>query len=133
MFKKSLARSLALAIVIAGSISLDANIRITRRAARTAAVVEAEAAAIRAARAVAATEARIFGPVSRTPQVLQDAAKVETKSVSRRVARRRMMRDEGIPTSQQPISQTRSTSGFAYEYRVPMDGGGSQIKSISVP
>jgi hypothetical protein len=45
-------------------------------------------------------------------------------------ARREAMRQEGIPTSQQPISQSRNAAGRSYEYQVPTKGGGTQIKSV---
>jgi RHS repeat-associated protein len=47
-----------------------------------------------------------------------------------RAARRAAMRDQGIPTSQQPISQSRNTSGMEYQYEVPKPGGGTEIKSV---
>ncbi len=40
------------------------------------------------------------------------------------------MRDEGIPTSQQPISQSENQSGLEYRYKVPKPGGGTEIKSV---
>jgi hypothetical protein len=40
------------------------------------------------------------------------------------------MRDEGIPTSQQPISQSRNASGREYQYEVSKTGGGTEIKSV---
>lgn len=40
-------------------------------------------------------------------------------------ARREAMRQAGIPTSQQPISQSRNASGREYRYEVPQAGGGS--------
>lgn len=47
-----------------------------------------------------------------------------------RAARRQAMRDEGIPTSQQPRSQSKSESGREYLYDVPKSGGGRQTKSV---
>ncbi|WP_310681076.1 RHS repeat-associated core domain-containing protein, partial [Burkholderia multivorans] len=41
-----------------------------------------------------------------------------------RAARREAMRQAGIPTSQQPISQSRNASGLEYRYEVPQAGGG---------
>jgi hypothetical protein len=40
------------------------------------------------------------------------------------------MREQGIPTSQQPGSQSQNASGRAYEYQVPKKGGGSEVKSV---
>jgi RHS repeat-associated protein len=47
-----------------------------------------------------------------------------------RAARRESMRQAGIPTSQQPISQSRNTSGYEYTYEVPKSGGGTELKSV---
>jgi RHS repeat-associated protein len=52
-----------------------------------------------------------------------------TPSTSRQ-ARREAMRQEGIPTSQQPRSQSRNSSGREYSYDVPRQGGGMQRKSV---
>lgn len=40
------------------------------------------------------------------------------------------MRDAGIPTGQQPISQSRNASGREYSYDVPAPGGGTQRMSV---
>jgi hypothetical protein len=40
------------------------------------------------------------------------------------------MRKEGIPTSQQPVSQSRNESGREYQYEVPKPGGGTEMKSV---
>lgn len=47
-----------------------------------------------------------------------------------RSARRETMRQEGIPTSHQPLSQSKNASGHEYLYKVPSPGGGSQLKSV---
>lgn len=47
-----------------------------------------------------------------------------------RAARREAMREEGIPTSQQPKSQSKNASGREYSYDVPKEGGGTQTKSV---
>lgn len=47
-----------------------------------------------------------------------------------RAARREVMRKEGIPTSQQPTSQSKNASGREYSYEVPKAGGGTQTKSV---
>ncbi|WP_445371982.1 RHS repeat-associated core domain-containing protein [Methylomonas sp. HW2-6] len=45
-------------------------------------------------------------------------------------ARKEVMRQQGIPTSQQPISQSRNSSGYEYQYEVPKSGGGTEVKSV---
>lgn len=50
----------------------------------------------------------------------------DTSTISRREA----MRDAGIPTSQQPKSQSKNASGCEYTYEVPKNGGGKQTKSV---
>jgi RHS repeat-associated protein len=47
-------------------------------------------------------------------------------SVTSNAARRDAMRGAGIPTSQQPISQSTSAAGRQYVYEVPRPGGGTQ-------
>jgi hypothetical protein len=47
-----------------------------------------------------------------------------------RAARREAMRRAGVPTSQQPISQARNSSGRSYEYQVATSGGGSGQVSV---
>jgi RHS repeat-associated protein len=58
---------------------------------------------------------------------LGDAA---SGGMTSRAARRQAMREEDIPTSQQPISQSRNDSGREYQYEVPAPGGGTQTKSV---
>jgi RHS repeat-associated protein len=45
-------------------------------------------------------------------------------------ARKEVMKKEGIPTSQQPVSQSKNASGREYQYEVPNPGGGTQTKSV---
>ena len=52
------------------------------------------------------------------------------KMKTSRAARREVMRQEGIPTSQQPRSQSKNASGREYTYEVPKGGGGTQTKSV---
>lgn len=40
------------------------------------------------------------------------------------------MREAGIPTSQQPVSQSKNASGREYSYDVPAAGGGVERKSV---
>jgi hypothetical protein len=42
----------------------------------------------------------------------------------------RGVRQEGIPTSQQPVSQSTNKSGKEYQYEVPKQGGGTETKSV---
>ena len=53
-----------------------------------------------------------------------------TSEQSSRAARRQVMRDQDIPTSQQPISQSKNASGRSFEYEVAAPGGGTEIKSV---
>ena len=55
---------------------------------------------------------------------------VENTATTSRAARRSVMRKEGIPTSQQPLSQSKNSSGREYSYKVPKKGGGTQRKSV---
>lgn len=45
-------------------------------------------------------------------------------------ARREVMRDAGIPTSQQPTSQSQNASGREYTYEVSSSGGGTTTMSV---
>ncbi|WP_330986317.1 MULTISPECIES: RHS repeat-associated core domain-containing protein, partial [Enterobacterales] len=47
-----------------------------------------------------------------------------------RAARRDAMRQAGIPTSQQPVSQSQNSSGREYSYETPKPGGGTGISSV---
>ncbi|WP_328592094.1 RHS repeat-associated core domain-containing protein, partial [Burkholderia sp. USMB20] len=46
------------------------------------------------------------------------------RCLTSRAARREAMRQAGIPTSQQPISQSKNASGREYRYEIPQGGGG---------
>lgn len=62
---------------------------------------------------------------------VNDAAKVTDKTLeTSRAARRESMREEGIPTGQQPKSQSKNSSGREYTYETPKKGGGTQTKSV---
>jgi RHS repeat-associated protein len=61
---------------------------------------------------------------------LKSALEAEGGANSSRAARREAMREEGIPTSQQPESQSQNDSGRSLEYTVPSPGGGSRVKSV---
>jgi RHS repeat-associated protein len=45
-------------------------------------------------------------------------------------AQRQAMQDQGIPTSQQPATQTNTPAGKQYTYEVPKEGGGTQTKIV---
>jgi hypothetical protein len=51
-------------------------------------------------------------------------------NLTSRAARREAMRLDKIPTSQQPVSQSKNSSGREYRYNVPKEGGGTQAKSV---
>jgi len=51
-------------------------------------------------------------------------------SINSRQARRQVMREQGIPISQQPTSVSKNASGWEYRYEVPTAGGGIEIKSV---
>lgn len=53
-----------------------------------------------------------------------------TEQLTSRAARREVMRKEGIPTSQQPKSQSKNSSGREYTFETPKKGGGTQTKSV---
>ena len=54
-----------------------------------------------------------------------------SEEITSRAARRQAMREQGIPTSQQPVRQMKTDAGYSYEYEVPKSGGGSQLKVVS--
>ena len=47
-----------------------------------------------------------------------------------KASRKEVMREQGIPTSQQPIYQAKNNSGWKYRYEVKKPGGGTEIKSV---
>jgi hypothetical protein len=63
-------------------------------------------------------------------EVAEQLVKTESKAVSSNAARRESMRKEGIPTSQQPKSQSKNASGREYSYETPKKGGGKETKSV---
>ncbi len=64
------------------------------------------------------------------PLGLTKANCTDTPPLSARAARRKVMREQGIPTSQQPVSQSSNKSGREYRYVVPKPGGGTTTKSV---
>ncbi|WP_197432258.1 RHS repeat-associated core domain-containing protein, partial [Pseudomonas lundensis] len=54
----------------------------------------------------------------------------ENPFVTSRAARREAMRQARIPTSQQPISQSKNNSGWEYRYETPQPGGGKGLASV---
>lgn len=53
-----------------------------------------------------------------------------TSNAARRESMRQADTPGGIPTSQQPISQSKNASGREYQYDVPQPGGGTQRMSV---
>jgi RHS repeat-associated protein len=54
----------------------------------------------------------------------------ENPFTTSRGARRDSMRQEKIPTSQHPVSQSKNQSGYEYRYEVPQPGGGKGLASV---
>ena len=52
------------------------------------------------------------------------------QELTSRAARRKVMRDQGIPTSQQPKSQSKNDSGREYTYETPGSYGTTETKSV---
>lgn len=93
----------------------------------TGAALKAARAAERGAEAVSAVNRA--AEVRRVAEGAGEAAK-GGEALTSRAARREAMRDAGIPTSQQPVSQSRNASGREYSYDVPAPGGGTQRMSV---
>lgn len=55
---------------------------------------------------------------------------VRAEKITSRAARRKAMREAGIPTSQAPVSQSRNASGREYSYKAPSPAGGSRPMSV---
>lgn len=69
--------------------------------------------------------------VAKTADKAVDTGKAVENTVSTSwAARREVMRQNGIPTSQQPKPLSKKASGCEYSYDVPKDGGGTEIKSV---
>ena len=71
--------------------------------------------------------------VDKAADAVSSANKVDKAidvSKTSRAARREVMREQGIPTSQQPKSQSKNASGREYRYDVPKEGGGTKEKSV---
>lgn len=52
------------------------------------------------------------------------------QKLTSRAARRKVMRDQGVPTSQQPKSQSKNDSGREYTYETPGSYGTTETKSV---
>lgn len=61
---------------------------------------------------------------------VKDQVKKTAEKVTSKEARREVMRKEGIPTSQQPKSQSKNASGREYTYETSKKGGGTETKSV---
>lgn len=84
----------------------------------------------------ASTTERVGAGVSLASELLpvslgdfKDAKKLVSPKNSR-TARREVMRKQGIPTSQQPISQSKNASGREYSYETFNEEGKSVVKSV---
>jgi hypothetical protein len=55
---------------------------------------------------------------------------VELSAPTMKGAQREVMRQEGVPTSQQPASQENTPAGKQYTYEVPKPGGGTETKVV---
>lgn len=73
------------------------------------------------------TAAHALGVVTKAAKAAKTA---KAASRTSRTARREATREAGIPTSQQPRSQSQNESGMSYEYDVPKPGGGTEVKSV---
>ena len=61
---------------------------------------------------------------------LRAAGKIDDVSKTSRAARREVMREQGIPTSQQPKSQSKNASGREYRYEISIEYGKKKEKSV---
>jgi len=84
-----------------------------------------------AARAVVAVTEK-GSPVNTAAQSVADTTQkmITDGSITSRGARREVMRQQNIPTSQQPSSQSKNASGKEFTYDVPKKGGGTEQKSV---
>jgi hypothetical protein len=94
------------------------------------AAAEAALAELGPAAVVASAAAGGYALHKATEGAGDSAGQSEAEASTSREARKKVMQKEGIPTSQQPISQSRNESGRQYEYEVPKEGGGTKIKSV---
>jgi RHS repeat-associated protein len=81
-----------------------------------------------------AKSGKIFNGIRKIENAIE-AAKTGLKEGDKlastsRAARREAMRDAGIPTSQQPLSQSKNASGREYTYETPASYGTKQKKSV---
>jgi hypothetical protein len=72
----------------------------------------------------------IADPNTSAGEKLEAGVIIITTLPSSRGARRSVMRKEGIPTSQQPKSQSKNASGRNFEYEIPKKGGGTETKGV---
>ncbi len=59
-----------------------------------------------------------------------EAVEVIPSATSMGAAQRQAMREQGIPTSQQPATQESTEAGMQYTYEIPAPGGGTQTKIV---
>jgi len=68
--------------------------------------------------------------MERNVEFWQSSFAAKSEGTTSRAARREAMRQDGIPTSQQPVSQSKNASGREYQYETPKPGGVTQTKSV---
>ena len=64
------------------------------------------------------------------PSAENDEIPEESEASTMRAGQRQAMREEEIPTSQQPSSQSNTEAGRQYTYEVPKAGGGTETKLV---
>jgi hypothetical protein len=71
------------------------------------------------------------GLASRAARAAGAAADAGNVADTSRAARRQAMREQGVPTSQQPRAQSNTPAGRQYEYDTPAPGGGTETKVVT--
>ena len=79
---------------------------------------------------VPAGTSKVVKAADKGADLFQATNKAEKTLRSSRAARREVMREQGIPTSQQPVSQSKNASGREYRYEVPKPYGEKNLKSV---
>jgi RHS repeat-associated protein len=70
------------------------------------------------------------GEVGSVPKPSEGEAGTTPSAPSMRAAQREAMRQEGIPTSQQPSAQQNTAAGRQYTYETPKPGGGTEPRVV---
>jgi RHS repeat-associated protein len=74
--------------------------------------------------------AGMFGEELDMPASRVTGGDTELSAPTMRAAQRMGMREQGIPTSQQPVAQESTAAGRQYTYEVPKEGGGTETKIV---